>query len=309
MESRRFDALARRLSQSGSRRGLLGAGLAVLTTRASLAAAKVDPAARCSRNKPCPVCFACHKHKCHVAADGAPCADGACQAGQCVCTPDCNRKICGDDSCGGSCGDCPTGHLCTANGTCVDQCPSGQRFCQGSCIPGTHCCTDDECDGNQTCCQGSCIPGTHCCADDDCDGDQTCCPDGRCANLQTDAVNCGACGATCPVNETCSAGTCRCGAGPSAAPDTCCDGGSWCGVGDNFFDPVTCEFFPLCANSATLCVGSAGEACQTCCPAGTRCELLSGICRQQPSADRATRRGRRGGNDRHRAAPTGGRHR
>ena len=43
----------------------------------------------------------------------------------CECQPDCHDKECGDDGCGGSCGTCPAGGLCTVEGECLgpDQSP------------------------------------------------------------------------------------------------------------------------------------------------------------------------------------------
>ena len=38
---------------------------------------------------------------------------------QCVCTPQCSGKQCGSNGCGGSCGTCPTGQICSSNGQCV----------------------------------------------------------------------------------------------------------------------------------------------------------------------------------------------
>jgi hypothetical protein len=37
----------------------------------------------------------------------------------CGCTPDCGAKVCGDDGCGGSCGDCDPGSDCNETGQCV----------------------------------------------------------------------------------------------------------------------------------------------------------------------------------------------
>ncbi len=82
------------------------------------------------------------------AADGVPfecgdsgCVDescGECQAGDqwacvdnmCVCTPDCGDKICGNDGCGGECGECPEdAPNCTPDGGCVAECDfSGVTF-------------------------------------------------------------------------------------------------------------------------------------------------------------------------------------
>jgi hypothetical protein len=35
-----------------------------------------------------------------------------------VCVPKCELRECGDDGCGGGCGDCPTGLACTTEGQC-----------------------------------------------------------------------------------------------------------------------------------------------------------------------------------------------
>lgn len=54
------------------------------------------------------------------------------------CSPSCANKACGDNGCGGSCGECGSGLLCVA-GACVTG--------QGTCATG-----DDTCvDSNQTC--------------------------------------------------------------------------------------------------------------------------------------------------------------
>lgn len=39
-----------------------------------------------------------------------------------ACVPSCSGKVCGDDGCGGSCGTCPAGQLCSTDGTqCLTQ--------------------------------------------------------------------------------------------------------------------------------------------------------------------------------------------
>jgi len=38
-----------------------------------------------------------------------------------ICTPNCNGKQCGDDRCGGSCGICGSGTVCSENGLCLTQ--------------------------------------------------------------------------------------------------------------------------------------------------------------------------------------------
>jgi hypothetical protein len=38
-----------------------------------------------------------------------------------ACTPACEDRICGEDGCGGVCGDCPSGQSCTEEGSCEDK--------------------------------------------------------------------------------------------------------------------------------------------------------------------------------------------
>jgi hypothetical protein len=48
------------------------------------------------------------------------CADGACLP----CVPECGSRLCGDDGCGGSCGECPLDYYCTY-GFCTYDPPPG----------------------------------------------------------------------------------------------------------------------------------------------------------------------------------------
>ena len=80
--------------------------------------------------------------------------------GECIgCTPDCEGKECGDDGCGGSCGECPEAYECVA-GTCEEE---------GGCVP--NCMVDEggdkylsEC-GTPDGCGGMC---------DECEPDDVC---------------------------------------------------------------------------------------------------------------------------------------
>ena len=49
-----------------------------------------------------------------------------CQEG-CACVPDCGGKECGDDRCGGSCGQCGPNEVCTPDGVC-SMVSSGSEF-------------------------------------------------------------------------------------------------------------------------------------------------------------------------------------
>jgi len=52
---------------------------------------------------------------------------------ECQCVPDCQEKQCGDDGCGGYCGQCAAGYACAA-GECV-LCPAGWSVVNDECVP------------------------------------------------------------------------------------------------------------------------------------------------------------------------------
>lgn len=72
------------------------------------------------------------------------CASDCCQA-QASCVPNCNNKSCGNDGCGGSCGDCISGQICNGNGNCV----SSQCGSDTACNDYNYC-TNDSCSGANT---------------------------------------------------------------------------------------------------------------------------------------------------------------
>lgn len=85
-------------------------------------------------------------------------AADACEAGVCVviCTPDCDGRVCGGDGCGGRCGECDADAQCMAG-----QC---EPICQPNCA-GRACGADGcggvcgACDGNAACdAAGQCAP-------------------------------------------------------------------------------------------------------------------------------------------------------
>jgi hypothetical protein len=110
---------------------------------------------------------------------GAACANdmdcGAlarCVAG--VCEPRCAPTV---ETCNGSDDDCD-GMIDEADPMSATLCPAGQACSGGACRP-----------------TGGCPAGTVACA-------------GVCANLATDARNCGACGSGCAAGQRCAMGAC-----------------------------------------------------------------------------------------------------
>ena len=76
---------------------------------------------------------------------GMAASDGS--DGDASCVPMCLGRACGSDGCGGSCGACPTGQLCSASSQCV-VCVTG-----ASCVPSNPCSTGTQtrCGASATC--------------------------------------------------------------------------------------------------------------------------------------------------------------
>jgi len=89
--------------------------------------------------------------------------------GAIFCEPDCTDKACGDDGCGGSCGDCEAGTECNPTGQCVapcaNECETGESGCDGdtawTCgVNGDGCLvrlTTDCAAADQICASGACF--------------------------------------------------------------------------------------------------------------------------------------------------------
>ncbi|MBT9555860.1 MAG: hypothetical protein IV100_07525 [Myxococcales bacterium] len=98
-----------------------------------------------------------------VAPSGCYCTESCVAKGTCCddyeascsCTPDCNGKECGQDGCGGSCGQCSGSTPYCDGGACTAECTPS---CQGKT------CGDDGCGG--VC--GTCGPGSSCSWTDQC---------------------------------------------------------------------------------------------------------------------------------------------
>lgn len=224
------------------------------------------------------------------------CNDGCCLglANQCnpqgnCCAPNCVQRECGDDGCGagGTCGTCPSGQTCSADGqcqgSCVPQCrgrqcgPDGCGGTCGTCPTGSTCndssgqclctpdCTGKRCGSNG--CGGSCgacRSGQVCTAagyctgpcqnTQDCRGEpgvDTCC-DGLCIITLADRFNCGACGHQCAAGLGCNNNTCCIFDARSSiqcsATVPCCD-------------VYTCQNGSCCVPSGSFCNGLPASVC------------------------------------------------
>jgi len=103
-------------------------------------------------------------------------ADALAEGDGCDCTPSCEDKSCGDNGCGGSCGECEAPYTCSVAFVCA--CPAGTVDCSGVCAnlqtDEAHCGTcGNACFGSQTCIAGECSadPEPDAGVDGDTDGD------------------------------------------------------------------------------------------------------------------------------------------
>lgn len=130
------------------------------------------------------------------------------------CYPECFAKQCGDDGCGGSCGQCPTGtlcdgQLCQPDSSCTSNCTGkdcGDDGCGGLCgvCPEEHICEEGLCQDTASPCLPDC--NTKECGNDGCGGScGACegglfCDSGQCAcQPNCDGKTCGddGCGGSC----------------------------------------------------------------------------------------------------------------
>lgn len=76
------------------------------------------------------------------------------------CVPDCHDRECGDDGCSGTCGQCATGRVCSAQALCVPDPTDCTQTCASLGLAcGTHCQeTCGTCPGaNDACVDGACV--------------------------------------------------------------------------------------------------------------------------------------------------------
>lgn len=166
------------------------------------------------------------------------CIDGQCKGD---CKPVCDGRECGSNNCGGTCGDCTGGQVCS-DGLC--KCPSGQVDCSGTC---TTLGTNTNCSG----CGDTCTNGKQCNS-----GECTCTPNvskSCCSNNVCWVDSCGNQGA---VANTCSYGceSCTCKqctpqcAGRQCGSDGC---GGTCGTCPSTQD---CNTNGQCVNKTAAAV-------------------------------------------------------
>jgi hypothetical protein len=164
--------------------------------------------------------------------------------GSCLCEPQCDNKSCGNDGCGGSCGTCPGGSVCNYLGQCVcmPQCGDkecGSDGCGGSC---GGCPAGQVCNG-----QGLCQDAPEQCGNDKCQ--------------QAIGENCQTCPEDCGECDSCGNGWCQQWLGETcqSCPEDCgeCEtcGNGWCQPGQG-------ESCSNCPEDCGQCQGG-GDCCET----------------------------------------------
>jgi hypothetical protein len=164
MDSRRFDALARRMAAGVTRRHVVKALLGSLVGVVGVATRPVDVKAKCTQPfADCPPCHACNAGTCewvcgpNDACDERITPTGAPEPGACV--SDCRVVKAWCDGPGDVCDErtglcqygqagCGSGFACTGGtvcqrGTCI--CPSGTTTCGGTCCASGQTCSGGRC--------------------------------------------------------------------------------------------------------------------------------------------------------------------
>ncbi len=163
-----------------------------------------------------------------------------------VCQPACGAKDCGDDGCGGSCGECGQDELCSPEGQCLGNYPES---CLGTGMPSASTCPDGL--GYEGCC--------------DLDGRLTWCQDGQ--------LFCIACKENDPPDDSCG----------WLAGDGYYDCGGTGADGSGSF-PISCpwECTPECSGKECGDDGCSGS-CGTC--NGVQDECVDGSCVCLPACE------------------------
>lgn len=209
-----------------------------------------------------PLVPGCQGRVCGDDGCGGSCGDClpgyGCQTGACVCLPKCEGKACGPDGCGAACGECLVGFGCMG-GKCV---------CLAKCEGKV--CGSDGCGGSC----GDCLPGYGCQ-----DGQCVCLP--KCEGKVCGSDGCGGSCGSCLPGYGCQAGQCVCQ--PNCSGKVCGSDGCGGNCGDCLLgyscQSGQCVCVPNCNGKVCGSDGCGGQ-CGTC-GAGTTCQ--GGQCVCQPN--------------------------
>jgi len=185
MESDRFEEITGSLAAT-SRRGMvanLAGGLFAILPHALVNTELLAKKKGKRKKKRCN----CNRKICGSNGCGGSCGTctppEVCQQGRCVCIPNCVNRTCGNDGCGGSCGECGVCHECQG-GLCSNKlddtpCNGTGKCLAGTCNPLPTCAVSPSiCSFGFECCSNVC-PGAISCAASQ--PGQPCIDDGNCA--------------------------------------------------------------------------------------------------------------------------------
>jgi len=222
-------------------------------------------------------------------------AAGACDSGTCdatvesvSCVPSCAGMVCGDDGCGGSCGNCSPGikcidgqcPLCESGLQCNDR-ECGEDGCGGTCgtCPADHVCSDhgkcvgpppDPCEG--LVCGAGTDGTTQCgvCPCPTCPEEAVVCIEGQCQDDPT-TYDCGACAGLWWCIDDCSEGDSACAqACVNAQPLWCAQ--QWSAVAECYQEnlwpcwdlcPEQPDDYHDCPSEAVECFEKGSLECET----------------------------------------------
>lgn len=238
------------------------------------------PAVDCSDDNPCTEddcepelgCF----YENEVA--GAECGAGlACNGnGECLpCLPNCEGKECGDNGCGGACGECTTENMCL-DPDCVAGACQYVPIDVGECDDGDDCTTGDHCVQGECVATGAvgCNDGLFCTDD--------LCIDGECA-ANPQAVFCVIDNLCVPSGTEDPLNPCqKCAPAASPLQWSPLEDGVSCGVGKVCFEGSCCDPEPNCIGVECGDDGCGG-ACGTC--PGLQQACVNGECVCVPGCD------------------------
>jgi hypothetical protein len=230
MDGSRFDALTKGLAARPSRRSLLAAwavaavaALAVGDAPDGVLARKRKRRKRRNDNRCKPTCV---DRECGSNGCGGTCGECAsgevCSEGECVCAPVCAGRACGPDGCGNQCGSCRAGDACQ-DGACV---------CSAAGAPGP----GDVCNSAGECCPYPDVERFCTRGDGPCSSFLAVCRyglGGKCSG-----------GCDCLGDLECRNGTCRCPGDRDYLGNGLCCGMGLTRCGDRCCAPGDCFCFP-----------------------------------------------------------------